>query len=202
MSLQLTGYSAIRNNELWLNGNRIFIATEHIVQEAFQYLKLNYPRFHKMDNLCKTGFIAVEVLSEANALKSCQPEEIALVIATREGCLETDVKFEKSTHDIPSPGLFVYTLPNILLGELSIRHNIKGENACFVLGIFDPDFISAYVQGIFNQGNTKACIIGWVNHWNNQPEAFFCLIEASSELNNDIRVSQAIKSNYNSIWKN
>jgi len=201
MSLYLSGYSAIHDNALWYNGTKLFEANKNIIEEAPVYLKFDYPKFYKMDNLCKTGFIAVETLLASAPIQYAQAEEVALVVATREGCMETDIRFEKSSREIASPALFVYTLPNIILGELSIRHGIKGENACFVFDIFDSDFISDYVDSIFNQGQTKVCIVGWVNYWNNRPEAFFGLVEESVEFN-DIPFSQALKSNYNSIWKN
>jgi hypothetical protein len=68
---------------------------------------------------------------------------------------------DKSNY-FPSPSVFVYTLPNILIGEICIKHQVKGENAFFVSEEFDSEQINNYVTSLFNQGKINACICGWV----------------------------------------
>ena len=55
-----------------------------------------------------------------------------------------------------SPALFVYTLPNIVIGEICIRHHFKGENAFFVFKQFDGTFMAGICQQLFeNQYRQK-----------------------------------------------
>jgi hypothetical protein len=80
--------------------------------------------------------------------------------------MDTDLDYQELIRDrsnyFPSPSVFVYTLPNILIGEICIRHKIRGENAFFVSEGFDPGQITDYVTRLFEQGNVNACICGWV----------------------------------------
>ncbi|MEJ0079473.1 MAG: hypothetical protein WDM78_00555 [Puia sp.] len=62
-----------------------------------------------------------------------------------------DLKYAKTIRTGASPALFVYTLPNIVIGEISIRRHFKGENAFFVFKQFDGNFIEKYVRGLFEK---------------------------------------------------
>ncbi|MCK7560110.1 hypothetical protein MKQ70_36410 [Chitinophaga sedimenti] len=88
-----------------------------------------YQKFHKMDLLSKLGWLSTEVLLQDISLSQYAPEDIALVFANRSASLDTDERYYETVSDIASPALFVYTLPNIVIGEISIRHKLKGENA-------------------------------------------------------------------------
>ncbi|HRP33422.1 MAG TPA: hypothetical protein PKV73_16110, partial [Agriterribacter sp.] len=82
--------------------------------------------------------------------------------------------------NIPSPAQFVYTLPNIVIGEVSIRHRCKGENAFFVSDRFDADFMQFYVQDLFNRKRVDACICGWVECLGEGYKAVVYLVEKCS----------------------
>jgi hypothetical protein len=49
-----------------------------------------------------------------------------------------------------------------MIGEICIRHKIKGENAFFVSKEFDPAHLCHYVAHLFSQVSISACICGWV----------------------------------------
>src|SRR5690606_9811213 len=94
-----------------------------------------YPKFFKMDNLCKLAFLASEFLLEDSKIGSTTQENMGIVLSNKSSSLNTDRKHQATINDkdnyFPSPALFVYTLPNIMIGEISIRHQIKGENVFF-----------------------------------------------------------------------
>ena len=60
----------------------------------------------------------------------------------------------------PSPALFVYTLPNIVTGELAIRHQIYGETACYVLPSLPVWEI--YKDMVLTKCSATQVIIGWI----------------------------------------
>ena len=100
--------------------------------EAYQQLGEKYPKFYKMDHLSKLGWLGTEyLLSGAFNKAHYQPEEIGLVLSNANSSLDADIRYLESVKEMASPALFVYTLPNIVIGEISIRHNFKGENAFF-----------------------------------------------------------------------
>jgi hypothetical protein len=73
--------------------------------------------------------------------------------------------------------LFVYTLPNIVIGEICIRHNFKGENAFFVFDDFNAGFIENYVNNLINNNILQSCICGWVELLDDQYKSVLFLVE-------------------------
>ena len=87
----------------------------------------------------------------------------ALYCANANASLDTDLKYFESTKEIASPALFVYTLPNIVMGEICIRNKFKGENSFFIFEDFNVAFIHQYVNELFANNILKLCICGWVD---------------------------------------
>lgn len=110
----------------------------------------DYPKFFKMDNLCKLGFVAAELLLR-NA-DAASKENAAIILFNRNGSLVTDRNYQKTITDgnyFPSPALFVYTLANIVTGEIAIRHKIYGETSFYILPEKDNDFMEAMVSDAY-----------------------------------------------------
>ncbi|HEY4288586.1 MAG TPA: hypothetical protein VGN00_15885 [Puia sp.] len=127
-------------------------------------LGLDYPKFYKMDQLSKLGWLASEILLRGNpVLSTMQPEDVGIVMTNANSSLDTDIKYLDTVAEIASPAVFVYTLPNIMIGEISIRNKFKGENAFFIFDRFDADFLELYVGQLLDTGVLKACICGWVD---------------------------------------
>ena len=140
---------------------------------------IKYPKYFKMDNLSKLGFLSVEILLKNIDLTKHLPENIAQVYINSESTFETDEKFYETVKDpgnfYPSPSIFVYTLPNIMMGEISIRNGFKGENTFYVAEIFDKEFLLSSVKTVFKNSNTTACIAGWIdlNNYELHSEVYF-----------------------------
>lgn len=109
------------------------------------------------------------------------PEDVGLVLCNANASLDTDRRYFKTVSDMPSPALFVYTLPNIVIGEICIRHGFKGENAFFVFKEFDTTFIQQYVDGLLDEGAIQACICGWVDVLGATYDAALALVEKTGE---------------------
>ncbi|MBS1520803.1 MAG: hypothetical protein JST50_07410 [Bacteroidetes bacterium] len=145
---------------------------------VYQHFPLNYPKFYKMDNLSKLGWLASEVLLKDSFQKDqYQPEEVGLVLANRNSSLDNDIKYFESAKDIASPSLFVYTLPNIVIGEICIRNNFKGEHGFYIQDQFDAGFIAGQVSYLLDNDILKACICGWVDVLDQEYKAALYLVE-------------------------
>src|SRR5687767_13637096 len=104
----ITSYVLLRNNQIILDGKPAFenkeLTTVDFLDAAYKHFQINYPKFFKMDSLCKTGFIAAELLLRDNKSKeSFQPEEIGIIISNANSSLDTDIKYEESIKTNPSP---------------------------------------------------------------------------------------------------
>jgi len=131
-----------------------------------------------MDNLSKLGWLASEILLKNSFQKeNYRPEDIGLILSNANSSLDTDQKYMASVKDIPSPLLFVYTLPNIVTGEICIRNNFKGEDAFFVFDSFNADFIENYVSSLLDNNILQACICGWVELLGDEYKAALFLVE-------------------------
>lgn len=131
------------------------------LKDIYQHLNIGYSKFYKMDALCKLGFLGAELLLGDNG-QTYKDHETAVVFCNRSSSLHTDVAFQQTLDDIPSPAVFVYTLPNIVIGEICIRHQLKGEGAFFVQQNWDVAFNWRYVEMLFDTSATRQCLTGWV----------------------------------------
>jgi len=177
--LYITGSVIVRNGSFYKNGN-LFWETktdEEFLNNAYTNLGLNYPKFYKMDALGKLGILSSDLLLRDIPYQHYQPFETGIVLSNRHASIEADAKYFHSVSEIPSPALFVYTLPNIVIGEISIRYKFKGENAFFVKESFDPDWLTFYISDLLNNQSLHACMGGWLEVANGEYEAFIFYIE-------------------------
>lgn len=151
---------------------------DEFLEQAYAWTEAGYPKFYKMDRLAKLGFLAAEVLLKGRTLTGeAGPEAVALVLCNAHASLDTDVRYFESTKSMASPALFVYTLANIVAGEICIRHGFKGENAFFITGAFDPRLLSSYTDMVLAQPATRYCLAGWVDVMDDHHDVFLYLAE-------------------------
>ena len=175
-SCVINSHQVFKNQELLFENNN---APEWPLT-IYQHFGFNYPKFYKMDNLSKLGWLAAELTMNGDITARYRAEDIGIVLANKNSSLDTDIKYFETVKTVPSPALFVYTLPNIVLGEISIRHKLKGENALFVFEKFDAGFIQRYVQTLFETNAVQACICGWIDFLKETCEAVICLVEKNT----------------------
>jgi hypothetical protein len=156
-------------------------------EDIYRLLSYNYPKFFKMDILCKWAWLAAEyLLSYHNSVlrDGLDKTKVAVVLMTSHGCLEVDKKYNETLKTLPSPALFVYTLPNIMLGEISIRHGFKGEQACLVNETFDSGELHFWVNDLLEKRDMEACLCGWADVTEHNTDiALFWVEKQSEELN-------------------
>lgn len=180
----ITAYCQISADACAINGNVIVRKNDQSAdtwfKQLYKELALDYPKFHKMDMLSQAGFLASEFIKKTfpELISSYADDEIALLFANSESSADTDIRFKESYQDrkSPSPFLFVYTLPNIVLGELAIRNKFYGENMFAFFPKFAPDFFLQYGEIMLTTGS-KAVLAGWVNILKGKVEVSVFLIE-------------------------
>jgi hypothetical protein len=178
----ITASCIIRKNSIYQNGRLLWepppAGSADFLISVYQHFGFQYPKFYKMDQLSKLGWLAAELLlREGPGAAEYRPEDMAIVLSNANASLDTDYKFFATVRDIASPALFVYTLPNIMIGEICIRHQFKGENAFFIFESFDAGFIEFYVRDLMETGKALACICGWVEALGDSYMAALFLIE-------------------------
>ncbi|MBS1747601.1 MAG: hypothetical protein JST21_15670 [Bacteroidetes bacterium] len=152
-----------------------------------------------MDNLCKLGFLTAEVLLKDENIATFLPEESAIVLTNTHSSLDADLKYFETTKTFASPGLFVYTLPNIVMGEICIRNHFKGENAFFVFEKFDAGFLEKYVAGLLNDKVNQLCICGWVDIFREDYTAVLFLTGKNKKDNSPVFSKASMENIFNNI---
>ncbi|NND88082.1 MAG: 3-oxoacyl-ACP synthase, partial [Flavobacteriaceae bacterium] len=137
------------------------------MKEAYHAFDLNYSKFFKMDELSKLAFLSADILLTSDPESLSWDENMALVFSNRASSLTTDRKHQQSIADpeahFPSPAVFVYTLPNICMGEISIKHSLYSENSFFIFDSFNAKHLFSYTKVLMDQGKASSVLCGWVN---------------------------------------
>ncbi|MEI6124546.1 MAG: 3-oxoacyl-ACP synthase [Bacteroidota bacterium] len=190
----ITRWTHIINNKVFCDGKYVFEAQQPLVftefiKLAFKSLNTAYPKFYKMDTLSKLAFVGAEVLlHDREIAQKYKPELISLVFQNAASTIDTD-RSHQATIDhreqyFPSPALFVYTLPNIMLGEICIRNKFYGENQLFISKQFDAELLYNQVNLLFTKNKAEVCIAGWADIENETYESCMMLIEPETMLEN------------------
>ena len=138
----------------------------------------DYPKFYKMDPLAKLGFIATELLlKQVNEDHFIEREDRAIVLINKSASLAADRKYEETIIEgenyFPSPADFVYTLPNIVTGEIAIRHHYHGETTFLVVEEKEETLLEELITQAFMDPVTTSVLGGWLeceddNHYTAQ----------------------------------
>lgn len=148
----------------------------------------NYPKFYKMDQLCKLGFVASELLLQAEteilenkstvAAKQTNESTVssekmarqdrAVVLFNHSSSVDADRKYMATISDkdnyFPSPSVFVYTLPNIVTGEIAIRNKYQGETSFYILPKRNDKQMEEVLQTTFCDLQTQSVLTGWIDY--------------------------------------
>jgi 3-oxoacyl-[acyl-carrier-protein] synthase-1 len=155
------------------------------MSEFYRSLQIDYPKFFKMDNLSKLGFLAAEKVFEGTEKRFEPREDMALICFNRSASLEIDAQYQATIEDndqyFPSPSLFVYTLPNICAGEMAIRNRIFGETSFYVTEDFDAEQVFEVVQNAFFDKMIQEVLVAWIESTEEKHEVFMCLIDKNLE---------------------
>jgi hypothetical protein len=149
MDLKIIKHCSIKGNEVKVDGKLVLKTetdpgTSKQFKEIYSFLDIKYPKFYKMDMLAKLAFLASELIF-ADENVEIYEEDTAILLANKHSTENVDRKFNETIQEdnyFPNPALFVYTLPNVMIGEISIRNNIKGETLFLACDDYDTDLLN------------------------------------------------------------
>lgn len=198
----ISEYCVIENNSVTINGNKHFESEELTFSEfaktIYKKFEIDYPKFFKMDGLSKLAFLASEIILTKVA-NNDKENDIALVFSNKSSSLDTDVKYQDSIASkeeyFPSPAVFVYTLPNICIGEVSIKHNLKSENAFFVFDELPSEFIKNYAEVLLETQKAEKVLCGWVEFYQENYKALVYLVEKVGNLKHNEQIINTLYTN-------
>lgn len=182
MNLYLKTYCRIKDEEVHINRDLFFqhMDEEPFLRSIYKHIGLTYPKFFKMDELSRLGFIGAEMTLMRSELEEYADDEVAVVCANASSSLQTDHLYNKTLRSgIASPAQFVYTLPNIEVGEICIRHKLYGENNFLITERFDAQLLLDQCEILFQDKAAKAVLIGWTEVSEEKHDGFFAFITPS-----------------------
>ena len=139
--------------------------------ELYSQLGMAYPKFFKMDRLSKAGILAAEMVMRAVGQSN---EELkadwGVVCFNSAASLDDDRTYQETIQDpenyFPSPSVFVYTLANIVAGEMAIKYKLRGETSFYVSQHFDKERVEKVAADVFAQTKATHLLAGWVDYDN------------------------------------
>ena len=192
MKKLITAYTYIGEGKVVVNKNLIFYQEKiptfaGFIKALYKQEQIAYPKFYKMDALSKLGFMCAELLIRNENSQRFKPGSLAVVLANSSSSLDTDLAHQESIRNrsayFPSPSVFVYTLANIVIGEICIRHRLTGETAFLVSEKFNPSQLYDYVTE--DNKRAEACICGWVEVLQNNFRAMMVLVENENTISRE-----------------
>ena len=161
---------------VWLDGKVFAIDKDgkqsSLLTALYKQIIGNYPKYYKMDGLCRLGFIASELLLKAERDEGSFTEDTnktrAIVFFNRSSSIASDKKYlasivEKDNY-FPSPSVFVYTLPNIVTGEIAIRNGYHGETSFYILPHKNELLMQDIIETTFMDEQTTSVLTGWLDY--------------------------------------
>lgn len=172
----------LRNSTITVDGTLQFSSAEKtfatFIREAYKTTGESNMKFYKMDDLCKLGYIASHYLLKD---KTYAPTEAGIILGNTNASLHTDIRhqqiIDRDGDAAASPAVFVYTLPNVVAGEICIRHKIQGENTFFIDKECNLDKLKEYARLVMQENQLKYAIAGWCEQIADTYEAVFELLE-------------------------
>lgn len=170
--LRKTHQVHISPNSITVDGQTITITQDGESSQltaVYKQLVGGYPKFYKMDLLSRLGFVASELLLQAEGKPRFEgkTEERAVVLFNRSSSIDSDRRYAATTADAhdyyPSPSVFVYTLPNIVAGEIAIRNGYQGETSFYILDAKDEAQMHTILQATFADPRMTSAISGWLD---------------------------------------
>lgn len=181
-NFDIESYCRITNDKVVVNSKLLMQKGESgdWLADIYRHIGMQYPKFFKMDRLCKVGTLAAElVLKDKTFDHETVKADWAVILMNSASSLDDDRQYQETIRDrenyYPSPSIFVYTLANIVTGEIAIRHKIGGESSFYVFEHFDGARMDELAARAFDDNpelNTLLC--GWVDYDTDGCDVLLC----------------------------
>lgn len=87
--------------------------------------------FRRLDAVSRALVLAGAAAGLPDVVPVAERNQTALLVETEAGCLDADLRFAYSlAAGLPEGPMFPYTLPSTCLGELALRHGLRGYSNC------------------------------------------------------------------------
>lgn len=205
-NFDIESYCRITNDKVVVNNELLMQKGEpgDWLADIYHHIGMQYPKFFKMDRLCKVGTLAAElILKDKTFDRETVKADWAVILMNSASSLDDDRQYQETIRDrenyYPSPSIFVYTLANIVTGEIAIRHKIGGESSFYVFEHFDGARMDELAARAFDDNpelNTLLC--GWVDYDTDRCDVLLCsFIRTESK-----ESSENIAEYLNQLYKN
>lgn len=186
-------YGTIRNENLDVLYQSNLEEFNDVAKEIYRAMDLNYPKFYKMDDMSKAALLCCEELLKDKRIDLIERKGIFLVNKSSSLAIDEEYQSKTFANDEISqqPAMFVYTLPNAMIGVLSIRHKFKGEQSMWIRDSFDANSICNYVNLLFLNDIINMCLIGWVDFYKNKECVFLSMVEKVNSANKKLELFNA-----------
>lgn len=163
----------ITNDDVVVNGETVMQrhdGDDNWLATIYRSTGMQYPKFFKMDRLCKIGTLAAELLlKDIDFNREEVKPNWAIVLMNSASSLDDDRQYQTTIKDAekyyPSPAVFVYTLANIVTGEIAIRHKIGGESSFYVFQSYNEEQLDDLIGQTFQANPELTHIVcGWVDY--------------------------------------
>ena len=146
-------------------------------KQLYKNLDLDYPKFYKMDDLSKLCVLGVSMLEKDGALDEYGEEDVSMIFCNSNASTYTDILFKDSLEgQIPSPSLFVYTLPSVCIGELTILKQYYGSGCFYVSNCISSLPLKELIEIELSKGY-KSVLISWLDRSKEKDFALFFIFE-------------------------
>ena len=99
-------------------------------------------------------------------------DDRAVILFNHSSSIEADRRYLASiAHEddyFPSPSLFVYTLPNIVSGEMAMRNGWHGETSFYIVPERNDELMMQTIQASMAAPSTKSVVGGWIDYEDEQ----------------------------------
>ena len=185
-------FARIRPGRATAQGLDVSGAATADAPSLYRALDVNYPKFFKMDTLCKWAFLGAEMLlrdgEDGWRYDGLDRSKVAVVMHTTDGCLDVDKRYSETLQTVPSPALFVYTLPNIMLGEICIRHGFTGPQLCQVTDGFNAEELLIEATDLVMNRGVSQVLFGFADAVGEHRDV--CLFWAGAESLRDLTAAR------------
>lgn len=139
-----------------------------ILIELYKKIIGSYPKFYKMDKLSQLGFVASELLLSQETHRKKECSDRAVILFNHSSSVWVDREYEHSIDSkedyFPSPSLFVYTLPNIVCGEIALRNGYHAETSFYILNNKDESIMKSVLVSAFCDKSLESIVTGWIDY--------------------------------------
>ncbi len=191
----INAYCRIDHQQVVVNGSCVLPCNDSDPKSwagsIYKHLGIQYPKFFKMDTLCKFGFLASELIMRQLNLSPDKPKkDWAMLCLNACSSIDTDRHYQTTIQNAdnyyPSPSVFVYTLANIVTGEIAIRHKLMGESSTYIFEALNPDNLYTLANNAIGENRANNVLCGWINFDNGFADVLMFAVSAQKRNDTDM----------------